>query len=92
MSWTANISSFFTLGQQADSRFCDGNSKMCTNGICSFDNELDTTDGKSTHSVDIEVLFINKRKKNDLPLSSSKKTSLSAISNDIKFYLFVFEF
>ncbi|CAF4858915.1 unnamed protein product [Rotaria sp. Silwood1] len=33
--------------QQADSRFCDGNSKMCINGICSFDNELDTTNGKT---------------------------------------------
>ncbi|CAF1253070.1 unnamed protein product [Rotaria sordida] len=32
--------------QQADSRFCDGNSKMCINGICSFDNELDTINGE----------------------------------------------
>ncbi|CAF3964299.1 unnamed protein product [Rotaria sordida] len=44
--------------QQADSRFCDGNSKMCINGICSFDDELDTTNEKSTYSVDIEVLFL----------------------------------
>ncbi|CAF0956175.1 unnamed protein product [Rotaria sordida] len=35
-----------TICQQADNRFCDENSKMCINGICSFDDELDTTNGK----------------------------------------------
>ncbi|CAF1042952.1 unnamed protein product [Rotaria sordida] len=36
-----------TICQQADNRFCDENSKMCINGICSFDDELDTTNGKN---------------------------------------------
>ncbi|CAF3999501.1 unnamed protein product [Rotaria sordida] len=81
-----------TICQQADNRFCDENSKMCINGICSFDDELDTTNGKSTYGVDIEVLFVNKKKRNNPLLSSANKTSISAILNDIKFYVFVVEF